>query len=123
MIEQEPTDSSRARFMPSIGTIQHLERVVAGVLHRAGFRHHYGGSYRTDRTLLPGKPDLVFPLHKAVIFFARLLLALSRGCKVQVAHYTVSVPAKKLTVNRDRDVHVTEQPLEDGWRPMFGNTR
>ena len=39
-----------------------LELVIRSVLHRRGFRFRL---YRRD---LPGKPDLVFPKHRAVIF-------------------------------------------------------
>ena len=38
------------------------ELVIRSVLHRRGFRFRL---YRRD---LPGKPDLVFPKHRAVIF-------------------------------------------------------
>ena len=37
------------------------ERVIRSILHRRGFR------FRLHRRDLPGKPDLVFPKHRAVI--------------------------------------------------------
>ncbi len=37
------------------------ERVVRSMLHRRGFR------FRLHRRDLPGKPDLVFPKHRAII--------------------------------------------------------
>ena len=38
------------------------ERVVRSIVHRAGYR------FRLHRRDLPGKPDLVLPRHRAVIF-------------------------------------------------------
>lgn len=38
------------------------ERVVRSILHRAGHR------FRLHRSDLPGKPDIVLPKHRAVVF-------------------------------------------------------
>ena len=57
------TPEVRSRMMAGIrGKNTKPELVIRSVLHRRGFRFRL---YRRD---LPGKPDLVFPKHRAVIF-------------------------------------------------------
>ncbi|MCY3673223.1 MAG: very short patch repair endonuclease [Alphaproteobacteria bacterium] len=53
----------RSRMMAGIkGKDTRSEMSVRSALHRMGFR------FRVHRKDLPGRPDLVFPKHKAVIF-------------------------------------------------------
>jgi len=57
------TPEVRSRMMAGIkGKDTKPEKAVRSSLHRLGFRFHV---HRTD---LPGRPDLVFPKHRAVIF-------------------------------------------------------
>lgn len=44
------------------------EMIIRRSLHAAGWRFRLGKSYRTCGKALPGKPDLVFPGRKSVIF-------------------------------------------------------
>src|SRR3546814_4682358 len=58
-----PTSPSRSRLMSRIrGKDTQLEMRLGRELHRRGFR------YRLHDNRLPGKPDLVFPGLRAVIF-------------------------------------------------------
>ena len=57
------TPDVRSRMMAGIrGKDTKPEKAVRSALHRLGFR------FRVHRKDLPGKPDLVLPKHKAVIF-------------------------------------------------------
>ena len=56
------TPEVRSRMMAGIrGSNTKPEREIRSALHRRGFR------FRLHRRDLPGKPDLVFPKHRAVI--------------------------------------------------------
>ena len=53
----------RSQIMASVrGKDTTPEKIVRSALHRLGFR------FRLHRTDLPGKPDIVLPRHKKVIF-------------------------------------------------------
>ena len=55
--------TTRSRMMAGIrGKDTKPERAIRSALHSAGFR------YRIHVAELPGKPDIVFPKYKAVIF-------------------------------------------------------
>ncbi len=55
--------ATRSRMMAGIrGTNTKPEVTVRSLLHRAGFR------FRLHASSLPGKPDIVFPRYRAVIF-------------------------------------------------------
>ena len=56
------TPEVRSRMMAGIrGKDTKPERIIRSALHRRGFR------FRLHRSELPGKPDMVFPKHGAVI--------------------------------------------------------
>lgn len=77
-----------------------------------------GLRYRLHRKDLPGKPDLVFPIFKAVIFVHGCFWHMhGNGC------YLSKRPSSntdfwdtKLGKNQDRDKRVKEQLLDLGWR-------
>jgi DNA mismatch endonuclease, patch repair protein len=84
------------------------------LLRRALFRHGY--RYRLHRSDLPGKPDIVFPKYRAVIFV--------NGC---FWHYhgcrNTNIPAtrrawwlRKLEANRKRDAAAKIGLRDAGWR-------
>lgn len=107
-LEQRAYNMSRIK---SKNTRPELE--IRKLLYRRGFR------YRLHRKDLPGKPDLVFPRYKAVIFI--------NGC---FWHYhdcrLFKMPEtrrawwkKKLTKNKVRDEKNLSQLLHSGWRVMI----
>lgn len=79
-------------------------------LHAAGLR------YRLHQPNLPGKPDLVLPRFKAVIFM--------HGCfwhghdcgRAGLPLTRTEFWARKIQDTRLRDTRVVAQLLEDGWR-------
>lgn len=89
------------------------EMLVRRNLHKAGFR------YRLHVTDLPGKPDLVFPKYKAVIFI--------HGCfwhqhQCAMFHWPKSRTewwVNKITANRAHDEAVQDKLRELGWRVLI----
>lgn len=86
------------------------ELVLRQALHARGFR------YRLHAPELPGKPDLVFPKHRAVIqvhgcFWHR------HGCdKTSIPSSNSEFWQKKFERNVERDREVELQLRELGWR-------
>lgn len=79
-------------------------------IHAAGFR------YRLNVSTLPGKPDIVLPKYKAVIFI--------HGCFWHMHHCTAFRLPKtssdwweeKLATNHKRDIEKHNQLIKAGWR-------
>lgn len=103
----------RSRMMSGIrGKNTRPEILVRSALHKAGFR------FRLHDCRLPGKPDLVFPKHKAVI--------LVHGCFWHGHDCALfNWPASradfwrdKIRRNRDRDEINYEKLESQGWRVL-----
>ena len=87
------------------------ERLVRSMLHRMGYR------FRLHVSSLPGKPDIVLPKHKTVIFVHGCFWHRHRGCKYA---YTPKSRSgfwhKKFSDNVRRDREKQAQLRELGWR-------
>jgi DNA mismatch endonuclease, patch repair protein len=103
----------RSRMMAGIrGRDTRPELVLRQGLHRAGFR------YRLHVKGIPGKPDMVFPKHRAVIF--------AHGCfwhghDCALFKWPSSRPEfwrEKITGNVARDAKVKASLLAAGWRVL-----
>lgn len=103
----------RRRIMQSVGTKDTgPEWAVRRALHRHGFR------YRLHVKVLPGRPDIVLPKRKAVIFV--------HGCFWHGHDCSKGSPPKskldywgpKLAANRSRDSARTSELQELGWRVL-----
>jgi len=89
------------------------EMLVRRALHQAGFR------YRLHVANLPGKPDLVFPKYKAVIFV--------QGCfwhqhQCAMFHWPKTRTEwwrQKISANRAHDEAVQDKLRELGWRVLL----
>ena len=104
---------TRSRIMAAVRSKDTAPEVsLRRALFRAGFR------YRLHRRDLPGKPDMVFPKHHAVVFV--------NGC---FWHYhgcrETNIPTTrrrwwrgKLEGNRRRDAAVLSGLREAGWRTV-----
>ncbi|WP_171237061.1 very short patch repair endonuclease [Ruegeria sp. HKCCA6837] len=111
MCADRVTTAVRSRIMASIGSKDTKpELKIRSLLHRQGFR------FRLHRKDLPGKPDLVFPRYRAVIFV--------HGCFWH-GHdcYLFSMPKsrkefwwQKIGRNRERDEVQRETLTDLGWR-------
>ncbi|MBI6630352.1 very short patch repair endonuclease [Pontibaca salina] len=103
---------TRSRMMAGIkGKDTKPELVLRRALHARGFR------YRLHSKNVPGRPDLVFSKHHAIVFVHGCFWHRHEGCRYTTTPSTR--PEFWLTkfdanVARDRSVH--DQLLDAGWR-------
>ena len=104
---------TRSRMMAGIrGKDTRPEMIVRKALFRKGFR------YKLHDKKLPGRPDLVFPKYRAVIFV--------HGCFWHQHHcHLFKWPATrrdfwkaKLDANASTDLRVVRRLMGEGWRIM-----
>jgi DNA mismatch endonuclease (patch repair protein) len=87
------------------------ELVLRRALHARGFR------YRLHSKNVPGRPDLVFPKHHAIVFVHGCFWHRHEGCR-----YTTTPSTRpefwqaKFDANVARDRSVHDQLLDAGWR-------
>ena len=87
------------------------EKIVSSWLHRHGYR------FRLHRKDLPGKPDIVLPKYKAVIFVHGCFWHQHEGCRKALLPQTnTDFWLKKLQQNAVRDRAVQEQLKTSGWK-------
>lgn len=89
------------------------ERLVRSLVHSMGYR------FRLHRKDLPGRPDLVFPKYRAVIFVHGCFWHRHGGCKYA---YTPKSRRdfwlRKFEANTARDRSVVRQLKSSGWKAM-----
>lgn len=104
--------ATRSRMMSGIrGQDTKPELVVRRHLHADGLR------FRLHVRDLPGRPDIVLPRHKAVVFVHGCFWHRHPGCRF--AYRPKSRPEfwePKLDGNAARDVRNQQQLMEAGWR-------
>lgn len=87
------------------------EWAVRQALHSAGFR------YRLHDRRLPGKPDIVLPRHKVVVFVHGCFWHRHRGCSnASTPKSNEAFWAEKFARNTERDQANVQRLLEQGWR-------
>lgn len=87
------------------------ELVVRRLLHDAGFR------FRVHRKNLPGKPDIVLPRYKVVVFVHGCFWHAHPGCKnARVPKSNLEYWVGKLNRNVARDDDTARSLTELGWR-------
>jgi len=89
------------------------EMALRKALFARGFR------YRVNDTKLPGKPDIVIPKYKSVIFLHGCFWHRHEGCKYAYTPKTnIEFWVDKITSNRERD-KINLQKLTDlGWNVL-----
>ena len=104
--------ATRSRMMSGIqGKNTAPEFIVRKYLHGRGLR------FRLHAKELPGKPDLVFPKYKAIIFVHGCFWHQHPGCRYASKPKTRSeFWHNKLSANVKRDRHQIEALAELGWR-------
>jgi len=86
--------------------------VVRRLLHRLGYR------YRLHRKKLPGKPDLVFPSRRKVVFVHGCFWH-GHGCsKGQLPKSKLDYWAPKIVGNKKRDERNCAELEAMGWRVL-----
>jgi len=81
-------------------------------LHARGFR------YRINSSKLPGKPDLVFPKYKAVIFVHGCFWHMHSCPLFKVPQTRAEWWMDKFTKNKERDDAVKQELEQLGWRVL-----
>lgn len=90
------------------------EMKVRRYLHSLGFR------YVLHKKELPGKPDIVFPKHRAVVFVHGCFWHSHEGCKYAAVPKTrEAFWSDKLKSNQVRDRKVVRELLDSGWRVLI----
>lgn len=104
--------ATRSRMMAGIkGSNTKPERDLRLALHARGFR------YRLHAKDIVGRPDLVFPKYKAVVFVHGCFWHRHEGCR-----YTTTPATRpefwqaKFAANVARDERVETELLNSGWR-------
>ncbi len=91
------------------------EMAVRSLVHRMGYR------FRLHRKGLPGRPDLVFPGRRAVIFVHGCFWHRHPDTACRLARMPKSRLEfwhPKLEANRERDVANISRLAEQGWRTL-----
>ncbi len=91
------------------------EMAVRRLAHRMGYR------FRLHRKDLPGKPDMVFPVHRSVIFIHGCFWHQhpDRSCKdARPPKSNTDYWLPKLARNRARDAENVAALLAEGWRVL-----
>ncbi len=89
------------------------ELILRSQLHRAGYR------FRVNDSRLPGKPDIVLPKYKTVIFVHGCFWHRHEGCKFAYTPKSrIVFWKKKFDDNVKRDAIVREKLEDLGWRVM-----
>lgn len=94
------------------------ELVIRKGLHALGYRFRLGRSYCENGRLLPGRPDVVFPGRRAVIFINGCFW---HGHDCSLFRWPATRPEfwrEKITGNIARDTRVREALLSHGWRVL-----
>ena len=104
--------SERSRRMASIrGKDTAPEMVLRRALHARGLR------FRLHRKALPGKPDLIFPKYKAVVFVHGCFWHRHPNCKIATTPKSnTEFWIQKFKKNVARDATVIELLKKQGWR-------
>jgi len=89
------------------------EMKLRRLVHGMGFR------YRLHAPNLPGKPDLVFPGRRAVIFMHGCFWHRHEDCALaRLPKSRLDFWKQKLETNKQRDQRNREQLVEQGWRVL-----
>ena len=101
--------SERMRRIPSANTAPEIK--VRKALHKLGFR------YRLQGKKLPGRPDLVLPRHRAVVFVHGCFWHRHGNCKVaSTPKSNTEFWKEKFDRNVARDARVARELENLGWR-------
>lgn len=90
-----------------------LEITVRKYLFSKGFR------FRKNDKRYPGKPDIVLPKYKTVIFVNGCFWHMHKGCKQgRLPKSNIDFWREKLERNANNDAKHNQQLLEMGWKPI-----
>ncbi len=91
------------------------ELLVRKHLHAQGYRYNLHGKYKG--TILPGKPDIVLPKFRTVIFVHGCFWHAHEGCKYfKIPKTRTEFWEQKLLGNRERDMKHQMELRAMGWK-------
>lgn len=104
--------ATRSRMMAGIRSRNtRPELVIRSLLHRKGFR------FRLHVRDLPGKPDIVFPRYRAVIFIHGCFWHGHAGCRLfRLPGTRTEFWQEKICRNQANDQKAEQALLAEGWR-------
>lgn len=107
--------ATRSRMMSGIrGKDTQPELAVRRFLHRRGFR------YRVHDRRLPGRPDVVLPRYRTVVFVHGCFWHQHSGCRFATTpDSNAAFWQHKLSGNQMRDARHQEQLRQLGWRVLI----
>lgn len=108
------TPEQRSRTMRAVKSQNTKPEIkVRRLLHRMGFR------FRLHHKDLPGKPDIVLPRHKKVIFVHGCFWHGHAGCK-EAARPTSNTAYWNAKIDRNmaRDERALQEIQNQGWQPL-----
>lgn len=108
------TDAQRSKVMSKVRSKDTaIELYVRSALHRCGFR------FRKNVSDLPGKPDIVLPKYKCVVFINGCFWHQHEGCKrATVPQTRAEFWTKKLEGNKKRDTLNKAELEVRGWKVL-----
>jgi DNA mismatch endonuclease, patch repair protein len=113
MVDTLTPDERSERMSRIFGKNSSPEMKLRRMVHSSGFR------YRLHVKNLPGKPDLVFPKRRAVLFMHGCFWHRHEGCKLaRLPKSRVDFWTKKLEANRQRDMQNQGLLRKMGWRVL-----
>lgn len=90
------------------------EKLVRSTLHRMGYR------FRLHVKYLPGKPDIVLPKYRTVIFVHGCFWHRHEGCKyAYMPKSRIDFWKAKFSSNIQRDKKVLEELKQLGWKTII----
>ncbi|PNW17395.1 very short patch repair endonuclease [Acinetobacter sp. AKBS16] len=104
--------ATRSHMMSNIkGRNTKPELLIRSFLHAQGFR------FRIHRKDLPGKPDIVLPKYKAIIFIHGCFWHGHQNCRLfKLPGSRTEFWEAKISKNQDNDLKTKELLLNSGWR-------
>ncbi|MDH2591534.1 very short patch repair endonuclease [Acinetobacter nosocomialis] len=104
--------ATRSRMMSNIkGRNTKPELLIRSLLHAQGFR------FRIHRQDLPGKPDIVLPKYKAIIFIHGCFWHGHQNCRLfKLPASRTEFWEAKISKNQQNDLKAKELLLNSGWR-------
>lgn len=111
------TPEKRSEVMSRIrGQNTKPEIAVRSMLHAHGYRFTVNGPKNKK---LPGRPDIVLPKHRTVIFVHGCFWHGHQGCKdFRIPKTRTAFWKNKITTNRARDQRNIAALSELGWKPL-----
>lgn len=110
--------AKRSRIMSQVNS-KHTkpERLVRSLLHHLGYRFTINGP---KNKRLPGRPDIVLPKHKAIVFVHGCFWHRHQNCKLAtLPKSNVAYWKNKFERNVQRDRDTTRALKQDGWQVII----